>query len=80
LVYNIWHHHPEQFNQDKYKVLFIKARLSAERTASGVEIIKNTLSRESIIVVKLNKRTGEVLGIETPPLYVLWGDIPTPLF
>ncbi|NIM13783.1 MAG: hypothetical protein GTO45_17065 [Candidatus Aminicenantes bacterium] len=74
------HHQPKSSNPDKYKVLFTIAELSSENPVTGAEIIKSTLSRVPIIVVKLNQATGEVFGIETPPMHVLWGDIPTPLF
>lgn len=80
------HSQSEQFNRDEYKVLFTIAELSKEKSITkveqieGADIIKHTLSRTPIIVVKLNKATGEILGLETPPSYVLWGDISTPLF
>jgi hypothetical protein len=31
-------------------------------------------------VVRVNTKSGEITGIDTPPAHVRWGDISTPLF
>ncbi|MCI0696890.1 DUF1295 domain-containing protein [candidate division KSB1 bacterium] len=74
------HHQPERTNRNEYKILFTKAKITGGMDAIGVDIIKKAYGREPIIVVKLNNATGEVLGLDTPPEHVMWGDIPTPLF
>jgi protein-S-isoprenylcysteine O-methyltransferase Ste14 len=74
------HHQPKSFNRDEYKVLFTKAKLSTGKPIADDDIIKKTVAREPLIVVKVNKASGEILGIEQPPAYVRWGNIPTPLF
>lgn len=74
------HHQPKSFNRDEYKVLFTKAKLTTAKAVADEDIIKKTVAREPLIVVKLNKATGEILGIEQPPAHVRWGNIPTPLF
>ncbi len=79
------HHQPGDFNRDEYKVLFTKAGLHTCSSAAcdavtGANIIKRTFKRTPVLVVKLNRATGEVLGVEMPPPHVRWGDIPTPLF
>jgi protein-S-isoprenylcysteine O-methyltransferase Ste14 len=74
------HHQPKSFNRDEYKILFTKAKLSTDGSVSDADIIKKTVARAPIVVVKVNKASGEILGIETPPPHVRWGDIPTPLF
>lgn len=71
---------PKDLDSDAYKVLFTKAKIAGNQFIAGVEIIKRTFGREPIIVVKLNKQTGEILALATPPPHVLWGNIPTPLF
>ena len=74
------HHQPEAFNRDRYKILFTKARLRTDKPVSGADIIKNTVARIPVVLVKIDKAKSEVIGIETPPPHVRWGDIPTPLF
>ena len=74
------HHQPKSFNRDEYKILFTKAKLSTDASVSDADILKKTVARAPIVVVKVNKASGEILGIETPPPHVRWGDIPTPLF
>jgi protein-S-isoprenylcysteine O-methyltransferase Ste14 len=74
------HHQPNTFNPDEWKVLFTKAKLVGDKSVADADIIKNAVGRIPIVVVKLNKASGEILGIETPPPHVRWGDIPTPLF
>ena len=74
------HHQPGDYNRDLYKILITKARLSTDKPVSGVNIIKNTFARIPVLLVKVNKAKGEIIGIETPPAHVRWGDIPTPLF
>lgn len=74
------HHQPGDYNPHFYKILITKARLSTDKPVSGVNIIKNTFARIPVLLVKVNKANGEVIGIETPPAHVRWGDIPTPLF
>lgn len=61
-------------------MLFTKAKLTTAQPVADEDIIKKTVARAPLIVVKLNKATGEILGIEQPPAHVRWGDIPTPLF
>lgn len=74
------HYQPQLFNRDEYKVLFTKAQLSTEAPIVSEDIVKRTVAREPIVVVKLNTASGEILGIEQPPTHVRWGNIPTPLF
>ena len=74
------HHQPKSFNRDEYKVLFTKAQLTTDEPVADKDIIKKTVAREPLIVVKVNKASGEILGIEQPPAHVRWGNIPTPLF
>jgi hypothetical protein len=74
------HHQPKSFNRDEYKILFTKAKLSTVDSVSDADIIKKTVARMPIVVVKVNKANGEILEMETPPPHVRWGDIPTPLF
>lgn len=74
------HHQPHTFNPDEWKVLFTKAKFAGDQAVADEDIIKNAVGRIPIVVVKLNKATGEILGIATPPPHVRWGDIPTPLF
>ena len=35
---------------------------------------------DPIILAKVNIEAGQITAIETPPVHVRWGDIPTPLF
>jgi len=74
------HHQPEDYDRNLFKVLITKAKLSTDSVVSGSDIIKKTFGREPLLVAKVNKANGEVIGIETPPPHVRWGDIPTPLF
>ncbi len=77
------HNQSMDIGGDTFKVLFTAARLKEgvrDNEPQGVDIIKETAGRVPIIVVKLNKETGDILALETPPPHVLWGDIPTPLF
>jgi protein-S-isoprenylcysteine O-methyltransferase Ste14 len=74
------HHQPKSFNRDEYKVLFTKAKLTTGKPIADEDIIKKTVAREPLIVVKVNKASGEILGIAQPPAHVRWGNIPTPLF
>ena len=74
------HHQSEDYNRDLYKILFTQARLKSEYPVSGKNIIQNTIARIPVLEVNVNKATGKVIGIDTPPSHVRWGDIPTPLF
>lgn len=74
------HHQPDDYNRNHYKVLITKAKLRTTKPVKGPDIIKNTIGREPIILVKIDRASNQVTGIETPPPHVRWGDIPTPLF
>ena len=74
------HYQPEDYDRDLYKILFTQAKLKSEFPVSGRGIIKNTIARIPVLEVNVNRATGKVIGIDTPPSQVRWGDIPTPLF
>ena len=74
------HDQPEDYDRNLYKVLITKAKLTTDRVVSGSDIIKKTFGRELVLVATVDKAKGEVIWLETPPLHVRWGDIPTPLF
>lgn len=74
------HHQPDDYDRDLYKVLITREKLRTGKPLTGLNIIKNTYGRDPVVLVKVNKARGEVIGIETPPPHVRWGDIPTPLF
>ncbi|NIR50049.1 isoprenylcysteine carboxylmethyltransferase family protein [candidate division KSB1 bacterium] len=74
------HHQPKEYDRNKYKVLFTKAKVATKQLIQGRKIIKNAYGREPILLAYVDKAKGEVTAIKTPPRYVKWGDIPTPLF
>ena len=74
------HHQPEDYDRDKYKILFTKARLRTTKPVRGADIIKLTYSRQPVVLVYVDKAAGAVTEIKTPLEHVQWGDIPTPLF
>jgi class 3 adenylate cyclase/protein-S-isoprenylcysteine O-methyltransferase Ste14 len=73
------HHLSDDFDRRFYKVLFTKVR-TYDPAVQGEEIVKQAYGRDPIVLVKVNTETGRIMGIETPPAHVRWGDIPTPLF
>ena len=73
------HHVPKDFDRRHYKILFTKAQTHSE-DAQGKDIVKAAYGREPILVVKVDVSASKVIGIETPPPHVHWGDIPTPMF
>ena len=74
------HIQPENYNRDEFKVLFTVAGFSSGSKYTGMDILKKAVDRKPVIVAKINMESGEVIGIDTPPAHVAWGDIPTPLF
>ena len=74
------HIQPENYNRDEFKVLFTVAGFSSGSEYAGMDILKKAVERKPVIVAKINVESGEVIGIDTPPAHVAWGDIPTPLF
>src|SRR5262245_47228346 len=73
------HYVPVDFDRTRYRVLFTRTRshdLGARREA----IVKRAYGREPLVVVRVNTRSGEITGIDSPPAHVRWGDISTPLF
>ena len=73
------HHVPFDFDHTRYRVLFTRAR-SHDPDARGEAIVKRAYGREPIVAVRVNTKSGEITGIDTPPPHVRWGDISTPLF
>ncbi len=73
------HHVKRDFDRRMYKVLFTRARTHAP-AVTGKDIVKKAYGRDPIVLTKVNIETKRVIGIETPPPHVRWGDIPTPLF
>lgn len=72
------HHTPQDFDRRHYKLLFTRAR--AHRDASGAAILKTAYGLDPILRVSVDIAAAEVTAIESPPRYVIWGDVPTPLF
>jgi len=77
---NEGHFQPKDYNRDTYKVLFTKAVLSGDGNENGSDIIKKTVMRIPLIVVKLNSKNGEITGLEDPPEHARGVDVPMPLF
>lgn len=73
------HHTPRDFNPDELKVLFTRVKLY-DQSAEGFEIVKRAVRREPILLVKVNRASRAVTGVEQPPATVRWGDVPTPYF
>ncbi|HAK60139.1 MAG TPA: hypothetical protein DCO77_07115 [Nitrospiraceae bacterium] len=73
------HHVSTDFDRRLYKVLFTRARTHAP-AMTGKDIVKKAYGRDPIILAKVNIETRRIIGVETPPPHVRWGDIPTPLF
>jgi hypothetical protein len=73
------HYVPFDFDRTRYRVLFTRAR-THDPHARGEAIVKRAYGREPLVVVRVNTRSGEITGIDTPPTHVRWGDISTPLF
>ena len=74
------HYKPKRFNKALYKVLFTKAILSTDQNVYGLDIVKKTVARIPVLVVKLDTITEEIIAIEKPILYSQYGNIPIPLF
>lgn len=73
------HYTPRDFDPDALKVLLTRVVLH-DRDVEGLEIVKHAVKRQPIVLVKLNLASGTVVGRETPPATVRWGDVPTPYF
>ena len=50
------------------------------REAEGLGIVKRGVKREPIALVQVDLANHLVLGWETPPATVRWGNVPTPYF
>jgi protein-S-isoprenylcysteine O-methyltransferase Ste14 len=73
------HGTPGDFNRTRYKVLFTRARTHLT-DAKGKDVVRWAYGRDPVTIVWVDLEAGEVLRHEEPPRYVIWGDIPTPLF
>ena len=73
------HHVPQDFDRRYYKLLFTKPRTHTPEATAG-NIIKSAYGRDPIVLVKVDILSSKLIGIETPPSHVYWGDIPTPMF
>jgi len=73
------HYTPEDFDRNKYKVLFTKA-IPDQAHAEGEEIVKSAYSRDPLVVAVVDTTQSKVTATRIPPRHVGWGDIPTPMF
>ncbi|QJD30904.1 methyltransferase family protein [Methylococcus geothermalis] len=73
------HHTPATFDRRHYKLLFSRARTHEPR-AVGKDIIRSAHGLNPFLLASVDIAAGTVSIVETPPAYVRWGDIPTPLF
>ncbi len=73
------HVHPPDFDRDRYKVLFTRAR-THHPGSRGREIVERAYGRDPLVVARVDLGEERITAVETPPPHVLWGDIPTPLF
>jgi class 3 adenylate cyclase/protein-S-isoprenylcysteine O-methyltransferase Ste14 len=70
---------PADFDRRLYKVLFTTVRTHAS-APRGKAIVTTAYGRQPLLIARVNTETQQLMGIETPPAHVWWGDIPTPLF
>lgn len=73
------HYTPPDFDPNKFKVLFTRVECYGP-DAEGLDIVKRAVRREPIALVKVDLANHLVMGWETPPATVRWGDVPTPYF
>lgn len=73
------HETPGDWDRTRLKVLFTAPRSHAE-APRGFDIVRTAYGREPLSLVHLDLGAGAVVGVDTPPAHVLWGDIPTPMF
>jgi protein-S-isoprenylcysteine O-methyltransferase Ste14 len=70
---------PNEFDPNRLKVLLTRVVLY-DHKAEGLAIVKRGVKRQPIALVKVDLAQHLVLGWETPPATVRWGDVPTPYF
>ncbi|MGZ8998349.1 MAG: hypothetical protein ACXW2T_05780, partial [Allosphingosinicella sp.] len=73
------HGTPRQFDRTRLQVLIARPR-SHRASAGGEGILRSAHGLDPLIVANLDMRTGRVVSVAQPPPYVVWGDIPMPLF
>ena len=73
------HSTPLDFDRSDLLVLVSRPRIDA-LAATGRTIVLKANGMEPVVVARVDAAEGRVVGIETPPGQVLWGDIPAPLF
>lgn len=74
------HYQPEEYDPNEFKVLFAKVVSPSLDSVNGIDILKQARKILPVLVVKMNIKKEEILGVEIPPETVLWGDILAPLF
>jgi len=74
------HYTPRDFDPNRLKVLFTRVQVYGYDAADGLDIVKRGVKRQPIALVKVDLGNHLVLGWETPPATVRWGDVPTPYF
>jgi protein-S-isoprenylcysteine O-methyltransferase Ste14 len=74
------HIQPDNISRTEFKILFTRALVHSRKNMIERDILKNTYTREPVVLVKVDIKSNKIISVEQPPDHVLWGDIPTPLF
>lgn len=73
------HHTPERFDPARFRVLVTRVR-SHDPDARGAAIVTTAFGRDPVVTATVDLEKAAVIGVESPPPHVRWGDIPTPMF
>ncbi len=73
------HTTPRDFDRSRYKVLFTRA-LTHHPRRTGAAIVTSAYGRRPVVRARVDLAASTVEAVESPPVNVVWGDIPTPMY
>jgi hypothetical protein len=77
---NRGHHQPSAYDENRVKVLVMRAILGESEAPRGEELLLSARHREPLFEVEIDRRERRVVAVTDPPATVRWGGIPTPLY
>jgi len=74
------HHHPADYDQNVFKIVFTKVDLRTEKKTEGKEIILNAIRRTPVAEVKVDLAKNKVSEIDDPVTKIKYENIPVALY
>ena len=74
------HHTPARHNSNRYRIVFTRAVTATNHEIESKDLIPNTIRAVPLFEVWVDLSRHTVERIQAPPVHVMYGDVPVPVW